>query len=57
MNNKELFKKIIKASNIINEKSRKGEANFIIISPKNYKILEKYERLEKLKKLNSCFIF
>jgi len=61
MNNKKLLKKIIEVSNIINRKNRKGNSNFIIISPEFSKILEKYknkkERLKKLKKLNSCFIF
>jgi len=31
---KDLLKQIIKASNIINERSRKGPGNFIITSPK-----------------------
>ena len=56
MNNKELYDKILKASEEISKKSIES-SNYIIVSPKIYEIIEnldiKKHRKKKLMKINN----
>ena len=57
MNNKELYTKILNASNLIHEKTRKGYGNNLIVSPMFYNLYNDYikleERKEKIKKIKN----
>jgi hypothetical protein len=50
MNQKKLLKKIIKASNLIHDRSLKGSANFIIVSSELAEIIENLDIKKHRKK-------